>query len=111
MSDPYAVWRAAEGKSVQKSVRTFWPELAAALDGAGGGAAPAGKDTPKQPEHPDCEYRGPFCAGKAAGIMKDSGRYACIPCWNGRRGFVRNPAWTAQRNPRKATGQERWDNR
>jgi hypothetical protein len=108
MTDAYAVWRAAEGKSVQKSVRTFWPELAAALDGHGGaGKRPAGGE----PEQPDCQRRGQHCAGKAAGAMTGDGKYVCVPCWNGRAGFVRNPAWGAKRKSDGPSTQERWDNR
>lgn len=89
--------------SKQKSVRTFWPELAAALDGASSGVA-----EPGALPQPDCSIKGPYCGGKAAGMFSQSGRYSCIPCWGGRSGFVRNPAWTARRNPRK---REEWGDR
>lgn len=109
MADPYEVWRSEEGRSRQKSVRTFWPALADALEGGAGGAR--NEADKRRAMRPDCSIKGPHCAGKAAGEFTGSGRKSCIPCWGGRKGFVRNPEWDLRARPRKATPQERWDGR
>lgn len=40
MSDPYAIWRAAEGLACRKTVEIVMPELAAALGGKAGPTLP-----------------------------------------------------------------------
>lgn len=106
MSDAFRIWRDAEGKSVVKTIRTIWPDLAKALDeGAGLGQS----SEKRRAERPDCQVRGNHCNGKAAGKLIKSGRLACIPCWGGHSEFVRNPEWTLQRNPRKVDPRKRWE--
>lgn len=72
MSDPYALWRAADGTSKQKSLRIFWPELADAL---GGTAATADNDP--APDQPKC---GKCSARWARGVLK-SGCPVCADCF------------------------------
>jgi hypothetical protein len=110
MADPYEIWRQAEGKSVQKSVRTFWPELAAALEQ--GIMGRRGEQADRLAMRPQCEIGGPHCSGLAAGATASPRQFACIPCWGGRGKFVRNPAWDlrAKRHGEDvSTAQERWD--
>lgn len=99
MADAYSIWRDAQDRSVAKTLRTIWPDLANALDaGAGGTGETAAQRRAKQP---DCQIKGNHCAGKAAGVLEQSRRLTCIPCWGGHTKFVRNPEWTLQRNPRR----------
>ncbi len=97
MADAYTEWRSRDGKSVMKTIRTIWPELAAALD-AGSGMGVSSEQ--RRATRPDCQLCGPHCAGKAAGKLRLGGRLVCLPCWGGRGEFIRNPEWTFARNPR-----------
>jgi len=102
MPDAYDLWRtaSADGKSVAKTLRTIWPDLAKALD-SGAGLVSGGENAHMaRAKRPDCAIAGPHCAGKAAGRAAKSGRLTCIPCWGGRFEFIRNPEWSLQRNPR-----------
>lgn len=94
--DAYAIWHAAEGRSVQKSVRTFWPDLAAALDGRGR-PAPAEAEAERRADIPDCSVASAFCKGKAAGVFDDDKSPTCFLCrstgHNYTRPFTANPEW------------------
>src|SRR5688500_754178 len=90
MADAYAIWRAADGSSKQKSVRMFWPELADALGGTGeAGAATEGGW--QQPKCARCNTQW------ARGTLKD-GTAVCATCYGhlpeaGRIGARHHPEW------------------
>jgi hypothetical protein len=89
MSDPYEIWRKADGQSKQKSVRMFWPELADALGGAVDGG-----DAPEQPPCAGCGA----ATGKLASGKTGRGTPICPGCaslspWRSEGPAKRVPEW------------------
>lgn len=102
MSDPFAIWKAAAGQSKQRSLRSIWPELAAALDGATGGGKAPGEGEPQPLCEPCRTSRVSDRLGVLAVTKMHNGTPICGYCVgrlpeHERRGLVRVPGWSAGR--------------
>jgi hypothetical protein len=94
MSDPYALWRAAEGLAKRKTVEIVFPELAAALGGTSVAVPGAG---PAEPEpQPVCQN----CRVQWARVtIGEGGKPICgmcvglLPYGVDRPELIRRPDW------------------
>jgi hypothetical protein len=103
MSDPRAIWASGAGTAKQKSIRTIWPDLAAALDGASGTSGKVPGEGEPQPLCVPCK-REPAAdrIGVLAVTKLPDGTPICgyhvgrIPADQARR-LPRVPGWNAGR--------------
>lgn len=101
MSSAREVWRASEGLARQKTVRTIWPELAAALDGVSPASAESAAPPTLYCTSYDC-FRLPRGRRNVATVRVGSpgGAAQCAACAR-KTDRLTFPLWTPEQKTRR----------